>query len=314
MAYPFQPSATKSPDLWPALPLKEWEPTRATLHMWMQIVGKISLRLKPHVNHWWETALHFNAHGLTTNAMPYENRFIEIAFDFVRHQLVIKTSRGDERRLPLITQSVADFHRDLMLELKAIDVVVPIWKMPVEIPDPIPFDQDEVHRSYDRKPVERMWRILSTIEPILNEFRGEFVGKSSPVHFFWGSFDVCATRFSGRRAPEREGADSITREAYSHEVISAGWWPGGGPVQGPAFYAYAAPQPEGFDRARVLPEKAFYSKDLNEYVLMYDDVRTSDDPRQALLDFLRTTYGAGASLARWDREALEIRGEMKKAG
>lgn len=307
-------SASNSPEMWPALPLQTWEPTRATLHMWMQIVGKISLRLKPQVNHWWQTAFHFNARGFTTNAMPYEGEFVEIAFDFVNHHLVISTSRGQEKRLPLITQSVADFYRDVMNELRVLGIEAPIWPMPVEIPDPIRFDRDDVHRTYDRDSVTRMWRILSTIEPIFSEFRGQYLGKSSPVHFFWGSFDVCETRFSGRRAPEREGADSITREAYSHEVISAGWWPGGGPVKGPAFYAYAAPEPEGFKTANVRPSKAFYSNELNEYLLMYDDVRTATDPRQELMSFLQSTYDLGSTLGNWDREALEVRREMKKAG
>jgi hypothetical protein len=314
MASTTAPNVSNTPEMWPALPLAEWEPTRATLHMWMQIVGKISLKLKPHINHWWETALHFNAHGLTTNAMPYADRTIEIAFDFVNHHLIISTSGGEEKRLPLITQSVADFYRDLMNELQALNIEVPIWKMPVEIADPIPFDQDTAHHSYDRECVGRFWRVLSTVAPIMGEFRGEFLGKCSPVHFFWGSFDIAVTRFSGRRAPDRPGADSITREAYSHENISAGWWPGGGPVKDAAFYAYAAPEPVGFKTAPVRPKNAFYSRDLNEFILMYDDVRNSPDPRQALLDFMRSTYEAGAKYGKWDRESLESQPRIEKAG
>jgi len=303
-----------SSEKWPELHLAEWEPTRATLHMWMQIVGKISLKLKPMVNHWWETALHFNARGLTTNAMPYGDRTLEIAFDLVNHHLVITTSDGVETRLPLITQSVADFYKDLMAQLHTLGFDIHIWTMPVEIADPIPFDKDETHHTYERAHVERFWQVLRTIEPIMSEFRGRFVGKCSPVHFFWGSFDLAVTRFSGRRAPERPGADTITREAYSHEVISHGWWPGGGPVTDAAFYAYAAPEPVGFKLASVRPEKAFYSKDLNEYLLMYDDARTAADPRQALMDFLESTYEVGATLGKWDREELEVQGRLEKAG
>lgn len=313
MASSTAPNVSGSPELWPALPLAEWEPTRATLHMWMQIVGKISLKLKPHVNHWWQTALHFNAHGLTTNAMCYRDRFVEIAFDLVNHQLLIR-SGGKEKRMPLITQSVADFYQDVMSELRALGIDVSIWKMPVEIPDPIPFDQDDIHRTYDREYVSRFWRVLTTLQPIFGTFRTDFLGKCSPVHFFWGSFDIAVTRFSGRRAPEREGADSITREAYSHEVISAGWWPGGGAVNDAAFYAYAAPEPIGYKTAKVRPEKAFYHRDLNEFILMYDDVRTAAVPRQALMDFLESTYEAGATLGRWDRDSLEVPRPLEKAG
>jgi hypothetical protein len=304
---------TKTSEKWPELHLAEWEPTRATLHMWMQIVGKISLKLKPKVNHFWETALHFNARGLTTNAMPYGDRTLEIAFDLVNHHLVITSNDGVETRLPLITQSVADFYRDLMAQLHTLGFDIHIWTMPVEIPDPIAFDQDETHHTYERAHVAKFWEILRTIEPIMAEFRGRFVGKCSPVHFFWGSFDLAVTRFSGRRAPERPGADPITREAYSHEVISHGWWPGGGPVKDSAFYAYAAPEPVGFKLATVRPEKAFYSKDLNEFLLMYDDVRTADDPQQALMDFMESTYETGATLAKWDREELEVGTRERKA-
>jgi hypothetical protein len=201
-----------------------------------------------------------------------------------------------------------------MEQLRSLGIEVSIWKMPVEIPDPIPFDQDDVHRSYDREYVARFWRVLSTIEPIFGSFRTDFLGKGSPVHFFWGSFDLALTRFSGRRAPEREGADSITREAYSHEVISAGWWPGGGPVKDAAFYAYAAPEPIGYKTARVRPEKAFYYRELNEFILMYEDVRNAHDPRQALSEFLQSTYEAGATLGRWDRDSLEVQRKLEKAG
>ena len=298
------------PDVWPPLPLKEWKDTRDTLHMWTQMVGKLRLRLAPPVNHWWHTPLYVSPHGLTTGAMPYKDTVIAATFDFLSHELVFDCNDNHEERIGLYPRSVADFYQEFTSVLKKLKIDAKIWTMPVEVPQPIPFEKDTEHASYDREAVERFSRALQTMAPIFEEFRGEFLGKSSPVHFFWGSFDLAITRFSGRRAPEREGADSITKEAYSHEVISAGWWPGGesawGPVVDyPAFYAYHAPAPEGFANAQVRPKMAFYHKDLGEFLLKYDDVRSSADPRRTLLEFCESTYEAGASLAKWDRRELE---------
>lgn len=296
---------TPSPNAWPALPLNEWQDTYATLHMWTQIVGKVRLALTPHLNHWWEVPLYVNAVGLTTSVIPYQGEAFEIEFDFLHHNLLIRTSRGADQRVPLRPRSVADFYREFMAALHSAGIQVKIWPMPVEIPNPIRFDQDTQHASYDPEYANRLWRILVAIEKVFLEFRCRFVGKCSPVHFFWGSFDLAVTRFSGRRAPERPDADPITRDAYSHEVISAGWWPGSGPIQAPAFYAYAAPEPQGFSVARVAPAKAFYHQEMREFLLMYDDVRTSPSPASTLLEFLQSTYEAGANLANWNRAELE---------
>lgn len=289
---------------WPELPLGAWKDTYATLHMWTQIVGKVRLALAPHVNHWWQVPLYVNACGLTSSAIPYGDRTFEVQFDFVEHQLVITVSDGQIKSMPLRPQSVAAFYAEFMAALRSLGIEVRIWPMPVEIPNPIRFDRDEQHTSYDRLHVERFWRILVLVDGVLKRFRSEFIGKHSPIHFFWGSFDLASTRFSGRRAPERPGADPITREAYSHEVISAGFWPGGGEVKGAAFYAYTAPEPNGFKTVSVRPAKAFYSP-LGEFLLMYDDVRRSANPEQALLEFLQSTYEAGANLAGWPRTELE---------
>jgi len=292
-------------DLWPELPLDAWKDTYATLHMWTQIVGKVRLALSPRLNHWWQVPLYVNSSGLTTSAIPYSGGIFEVQFDFIRHNLIIQTSRGSERVIALAPKSVADFYREFMASLQSVGINVKIWKMPVEIPNPIPFDQDVQHASYDPEYANRFWRILLTCDSIFKEFRCRFIGKSSPVHFFWGSFDMAVTRFSGRKAPERVGADSITREAYSHEVISAGFWPGSGDLKGAAFYAYAAPEPAGFPQAPVRPAQAFYHSDLHEFLLMYDDVRAAPSPKSALLDFLQSTYEAGANLAKWNRAELE---------
>ena len=292
-------------ELWPELPLEAWQDTYATLHMWTQIVGKVRLALSPKINHWWEVPLYVNPVGLTTSAIPYASGNFEIQFDFIHHQLVIRTSNDAILSLALAPRSVADFYHDFMAALASLGIAVKIWKMPVEIPNPIPFDQDTQHSSYDPEYANRFWRILLACDTIFKEFRAPFIGKSSPVHFFWGSFDLAVTRFSGRRAPERPGADSITREAYSHEVISAGFWPGGGDIKGPAFYAYAAPEPQGFAQHSVRPAEAFYHPTFKEFILMYDDVRRSASPKDALLSFLQSTYDAGADLAHWDRKELE---------
>ncbi len=294
-----------TPELWPELPLNAWQDTYATLHMWTQIAGKVRLALSPKLNHWWEVPLYVNALGLTTSPIPYEGGIFEIQFDFIHHRLSIRTSRDAEKVMKLAPRSVADFYQEFMQCLKSLDIHVKIWKMPCEVPNPIPFDRDTEHASYDPEYANRLWQILVGVDEILTEFRSRFIGKSSPVHFFWGSFDLAVSRFSGRRAPRREGADSITREAYSHEVISAGFWPGGGDVQGPAFYAYAAPEPAGFAEAHVGPAKAFYHQQMHEFLLMYDDFRRASSPKAALLEFMQSTYDAGASLGNWNREELE---------
>lgn len=298
-------TARTQEELWPELPLEAWQDTYATLHMWTQIVGKVRLALTPRINHWWGVPLYVTPFGLTTSAIPYAGGNFEVQFDFIHHQLVIRTSNDALLSLALAPRSVADFYREFMGTLASLGIAVKIWKMPVEIPDPIPFDQDTRHASYDPEYANRFWRILACCDALFNEFRAGFIGKSSPVHFFWGSFDLAVTRFSGRRAPLREGADSITREAYSHEVISAGFWPGGADVKGAALYAYAAPEPAGFAQSPVRPAPAFYHPQLKEFILMYDDVRRAASPGDALLSFLQTTYDGAADLANWNRKELE---------
>jgi Family of unknown function (DUF5996) len=298
-------SRTSQDEALPALPYDAWKDTQATLHMWMQIVGKVRLKLTPLVNHWWNVPFYMTARGMTTSAMPYNHRTIEVQFDFIDHKLTITTSEARVVTMPLAAQSVADFYKKFMSALTELGVIVHIWTTPAEIANPIPFEQDRLHASYDPAAVHKFWRILVWVDQVFKEFRARFQGKDSPVHFFWGSFDLAVTRFSGRPAPARPGADSITREAYSHEVSSAGFWPGGGDIAGPAFYAYAAPEPAGFAEQRVRPEKAFYHPQLKEFLLMYDDVRTAASPRAALLEFLQSTYDAAADLAKWDRKSLE---------
>lgn len=289
---------------WPALPFKEWNDTCATLHMWTQIVGKIRLAMSPRINHWWEVPLYVSARGLTTSPIPYPAGVFEIDFDFIDHELLIETSLGNVKSLRLAPRSVADFYENLMETLGSIGIHPRIWAMPCEVPDPIDFEQDTVHASYDPEYANRFFQVLASADTVLKEFRARFFGKASPVHFFWGSFDLAVTRFSGRRAPERPGADTITREAYSHECISAGFWPGGGAITDAAFYAYAAPEPPGFSKAAVRPP-AFYSPQLSEFILMYGDVRKAASPKSVLLDFFQTTYEAGATLGNWDRQALD---------
>ncbi len=292
-------------ELLPALPLDPWKDTLATLHMWTQVVGKVRLKLCPLVNHYWNVTFYVTARGMTTLAMPYENGAVEIHFDFIQHEVVIETSAGGRVTLPLTAQSVAEFYRNLTAALRELGVGVKIWTTPCEVPDPIPFERDTIHAAYDRDAVNKFWRILVWVDGVFHEFRSSFVGKVSPVHFFWGSFDLAVTRFSGRRAPERPGADPITREAYSHEVSSAGFWPGGGDIKGPAFYSYAAPEPAGFAEQPVRPQAAFYHAQMKEFLLLYDDVRTAPDPKAALMEFLQSTYVAAANCAKWDRKALE---------
>jgi hypothetical protein len=289
----------------PPLPFDSWKDTLATLHMWSQIVGKVRLKLCPLVNHWWNVPFYITARGMTTSAMPYERRAIEVQFDFIEHKILIETSDGRVVSMAMEPQSVADFYKKFMVTLSELGVSVHIWTMPCEVPNPTPFEQDYVHSAYDPEAAHKFWRILVWVDEIFKEFRAGFQGKASPVHFFWGSFDLAVTRFSGRRAPERPGADSITREAYSHEVSSAGFWAGGGDIKGPAFYSYAAPEPSGFAEQRVAPLAAFYHPQMKEFLLMYDDVRTAASPKDALIEFLQTTYNAAADLGKWDRKSLE---------
>jgi Family of unknown function (DUF5996) len=298
-------SAADRPECWPALPLNSWRDTCATLHMWTQIVGKVRMRLTPLVNHWWNVPLYVTARGLTTSAIAYGARSIEIRFDFLAHRLVLECSDGLVKELALRPMAVADFYGEFMRMLQSAGVSVSIWRMPVEIPEPIPFDEDRVHAAYDAAKVETFWRILLSVDAVFHRFRAQFIGKVSPVHFFWGSFDLAVTRFSGRPAPERPGADRVTREAYSHEVSSVGFWPGSGTMTGPAFYSYAAPAPQGFSEARVRPDAAQYDAGFGEFLLDYDAVRAAQSPSVALLTFCESTYEAAASLGKWDRSALE---------
>jgi len=277
--------------------------------MWSQVAGKVRLALAPPVNHWWHVPLYVSARGLTTSAIPYRGGAFEMTFDFVDHRLVIETSGGTRRDIALVPQTVADFYHLVMAALRDLGIDVRIWPMPVEVPSPVRFDRDTQHGSYDAGAVTRFWRVLLAADTVLKEFRGRFIGKSSPVHFFWGSFDLAVSRFNGRPTDAKADADRITREAYSHEVTSAGFWPGtvteGTPAMEAAFYAYAVPEPPGYKTARARPAAATYSRDLNEFILRYDDVRTAASPREALLEFLQSTYEAGANLARWDRRTLE---------
>ena len=302
---------------WPPLPYADWQDSCATLHMWTQIVGKVRLALAPPVNHWWHVPLYVTARGLTTSPMPYRDLTVQIDFDFIDHVLRIDTCDGRRDSLVLTPRAVADFYAEITARLRALGIDVHISPMPVEVADPIRFDQDRIHAAYDPVQVNRFWRALAQIDQVFAAFRGRFIGKVSPVHFFWGSFDLAVTRFSGRRAPEREGADAITREAYSHEVISHGFWPGTrasgpaerdnaeGAIHAPAFYSYTAPEPAGLSGEPIRPKQAFYSATMKESFLLYDEVRNADSPEDALMEFLESTYAAGANLAKWDRAALE---------
>jgi hypothetical protein len=305
----------KITEAWPELPPDGWQDTFETLHMWAQIVGKIRKTQTPLINHWWNVTLYVTPRGLTTSTIPYEDRTFDLAFDFTDHKLDVRTSDGSIKRLALAPRTVADFYSDVMGTLHSLGMDVKIHATPDEVANPIPFAEDRTHKSYDPEHAQRFWRILVSVDRIFKEFRGRFLGKCSPVHFFWGSFDLAVTRFSGRRAPERPGADYVTREAYSHEVSSAGFWPGGGEIKGPAFYSYMAPEPPGFKTQRVRPAKAFYHAGMSEYFLMYDDVRRAESPRDMLLEFMQSTYEAGANMAKWDRGALErVPGSANVAG
>ena len=300
-----------SPECWPAFRLADWKDTYATLHMWTQIVGKIRLQLTPRVNHWWNVPLYVSSRGLSTSIIPYGNRHFEMEFDFLENKLMIRTTDPKAASVALAPRSVADFYHEVMSTLRALGIEVKIWKMPVEVADATPFDEDKVHAAYDGEYVRRLWRILLSVDEVFQVFRSRFVGKSSPVHFFWGSFDLAVTRFSGRRAPQRDDPDPVLRkimqEAYSHEVISAGWWPGSGEVKEAAFYCYAAPAAPEFAKQRVRPEDAFYHSGMGEYLMTYDQVRSAPSPSAALLDFLQSTYEAGATTGKWDRRALEAK-------
>ena len=289
---------------WPALPYEEWLDTYSTLHMWTQVVGKVVLALAVPLNHSWAIALQVTARGLATPMLRHGDRSFMMAFDFIAHELVIETVDGARQTLPLVAKSVADFHAEVMGTLDRMQLPVRIWSMPVEIPSPIPFERDTVHHSYAPELANRFWRIVVEVHRLFTESRSGYVGKSSPAHFFWGAFDLAVTRFSGRLAPPREGP-AFMREAYSHEVISHGFWPGSGPVLEPAFYAYAVPEPGGLKTARALPDAAYYHPELNEFILPYEAVRNAASPDEAIAAFVQSTYDRAATLGGWDRQALE---------
>ena len=297
-------------EAWPALPFDAWRETSATLHLWTQVVGKVRLARTPWLNHSWHVTLYVTTRGLTTSPMPYGSRSFAIDFDFVDHLLRITTDDGAVWHMPLEPQSVARFHGAVMAGLASLDLPVTIDETPNEIADAVPFGKDDQHASYDREYAHRFWRVLLQTDRVFKDFRTRFLGKSSPVHFFWGGFDLAVTRFSGRAAPRHPGGvphlpDEVAQEAYSHEVSSAGFWPGAGPVEYPAFYSYAYPEPAGYRDARVRPVGAFYHEQLKEFVLPYDAVRTAASPDGALMDFLQATYEAAADRGHWDRAALE---------
>jgi hypothetical protein len=304
------PADSARVEMWPALPYEAWKDTYATLHLWTQIVGKIRLAQTPWINHSWHVTLYVTPRGLTTSPIPYGEREFQIDFDFIDHALLIQTSDGETRRLALEPRSVAEFYDALMAALAEAGIHVRIYGRPNEVANPIPFREDRAHAAYDADYAQRFWRVLLQADRVFKQFRTRFGGKVSPVHFFWGSFDHAVTRFSGRTAPPHPGGipnlpDAVTREAYSHEVSSAGFWPGSSGVDYPAFYSYAYPAPAGFATTPVRPEAAFFHKQLGEFILPYDAVRTSETPDAMLLEFLQTTYEAAANAAKWDRAALE---------
>jgi Family of unknown function (DUF5996) len=306
-------------DLWPALPLAAWRDTYATLHMWTQIVGKTRLALAPPVNHWWQTALYVTSRGLTTSSIPHGDRTFEVEFDFVDHHLRVTGSDGPSRTIPLRPQTVAEFYREYMKLLGSLGFPVTIWPMPVEVESSLRFPDDQIHRSYDAEWGNRVWQALVQADRVLKHFRGRFLGKASPVHFFWGSFDLAATRFSGRRAPPHPGGapnlgNWVMQEAYSHECSSVGFWPGGDAIPEPVFYAYAYPEPQGFRDYPIAPSAARYDDTMREFVLPYEAVRTSRAPDDTLLAFAQTTYAAAADLGGWDRANLERTGSYRDRG
>ncbi len=298
------------PEAWPALPLAEWKDTYATLHMWSQVVGKTRLALAPMENHWWNITLHLTARGLTTTPMAHGGRTFSVYFDFLNHELNIRVSDGSNRTLPLRARSVADFYREYMAALDGLGLPVQILARPVEVVTAIPFAEDEQHRSYDPDAAQRWWRATAAADQVFKRFRGRFQGKQSPSHFFWGSFDLATTRFSGRPAPKHPGgapncADWVMVEAYTHECASAGFWPGSDLLPEPAFYAYAYPEPTGYADAPVRPDGAYYHRELREFILPYERVRSAPSPEETLLEFLQSTYTAAADLGAWDRAALD---------
>jgi len=295
---------------WSTLPVAAWQDTYATLHLWTQIIGKIRLALAPKLNHWWHSTLYVTPRGLTTGCIPDNTRTFAMSFDFLEHNLHIEISDGITQTIALAPRSVADFYQEVMEKLRASGIEVSIWTMPHEVADPIPFESDRQHAAYDPQAAQKFWQILVQANRIMTTFRSRFIGKSSPVHFFWGSFDLAVTRFSGRVAPEHPGgipnmADWVTREAYSHEVSSCGFWFGGGAVAEPIFYSYAYPEPEGFHDYPIQPQEAFYSKDMREFILPYEAVQHANEPDAMILAFFQNTYEAAANLANWDRAALE---------
>lgn len=295
---------------WPELPLKEWQDTYDTLHLWSQIVGKTRLALAPMQNHWWQAALYVTSRGLGTSPMPYGDRTLEVEFDFIDHKLVAGTSDGVIQKIPLVPQTVADFYGRYVEMLRSIDIEVKLYPKPVEMENVIPFEDDRTHASYDAESAHRCWNALVQIDRVFKDFRGRFIGKCSPVHFWWGGFDLACTRFSGRRAPTHPGRipncpDYVMIEAYSHECSSSGWWPGGTGVDAPTFYSYVYPEPEGYSQAKIRPAEAEYHPVMQEWILPYDAVRTAPDPDRHLCDFLQSTYVAAATTGKWDRKALE---------
>lgn len=312
-------NATAAFEPWPSLPLNEWQDSYATLHMWTQIVGKVRLVQTPWVNHSWHVSLYVTSRGLTTSPIPFGNRTCQIDFDFIDHRLLISVSDGGLASMGLQARSVADFYAELMAKMTELGVSVKIHTTPNELADGIPFEQDDSHASYDAEYVNRLWRVLVQADRVFKQFRSRFTGKSSPSHFFWGSFDLALTRFSGRVAPEHPGGvpqcpDWVTREAYSHEVSSCGFWPGGGPVPYPVFYSYAYPEPGGFGTAPMRPDKAVYERSLHEFILPYDDVRLAHSPDERLLEFLQSSYEAAARLGNWHRSALERKEPIRTPG
>jgi hypothetical protein len=302
-------------EVWPSLPLEAWESTYATLHRWLQIVGKIRLKLAPMTNHWWQVALYVTSRGLSTSPLPYGPHIFQIDFDFIAHEMLITNDTGAVWSLALAPRAVADFYAETMDALRSLGIDVRIWTTPVEIPDRTPFEQDRQHASYDPEYAQRFWRILVQADRVLKEFRGRYLGKVSPVHLFWGALDLAVTRFSGRPAPEHPGGPNVGRsvmvEAYSHEVSSCGFWPGAG-LGLPAFYAYAYPEPPGFPQYPIQPPEAYYHPDLHEFILPYDAVRTAASPDERLLAFCQTTYEAAAVPAKWNRPALERGGKTTR--
>ena len=304
MAYSGKANMNHEP--WPALPYDAWKDTYATLHMWTQVVGKIALATAPRLNHSWGAALHVTPRGLSTGVLAHDARTFAMEFDFIDHHLVVRTSDGAVRKVALEPRSVAGFYRAVIGMLDELALSVRIWSLPAELPSPVRFELDEAHHTYDPEAANRCWRVLAHVDRVFEASRTWFVGKTSPSHFFWGAFDLAVTRFSGRPAPPRDGP-AFMREAYSHEVISHGFWPGGPPVLEPVFYGYAVPEPAGFKAARALPDAAYYHAEMGEFILPYDAVRTAASPEDTLTQFIRSTYEAGATLGRWDRAALERR-------